>query len=133
MGSHLSFAAAAKIASTPFNQNMSGSGSRKAPGLDLSDVEMPGVDEAEDRADMSGVEFESAAPAQAIPEDNVLRVENADQTAHHVSADSFRKNLRFVHQFINLDSCQYIIQEIKLKMDNIFSRAVLTGCVARKS
>ena len=80
VGSHLSFAAAARFASTPFNANSSGDGMCK--GLDDSDIAMA-TDERE---------REPAREEQAS-QDKQNSIQ--DQTAPNTTDDaSFRKNLR---------------------------------------
>ncbi|XP_045214958.2 mitotic checkpoint serine/threonine-protein kinase BUB1-like isoform X2 [Mercenaria mercenaria] len=93
VGSHLSFAAAAKFASTPFNPNSSG-GARNSPSLDVSDIEMH-----EDN------KHEPAAPAG--PETNTEDMEHQeskDQTASNSSSNSFRKNLSPIMEGSSEDS-----------------------------
>ena len=85
VGSHLSFAAAARFASTPFNPNNSG-GARPGKGLDVSDISMTNDDERE------------AEPVQAEPVIIDKPPNLQDQTAPNATQDdgnSFRKNLRY--------------------------------------
>ena len=80
VGSHLSFAAAAKFASTPFNPNNSGGGPRTS--LDDTDIDM--IENQSDRPPAEIVQTATQSTQQ----------ENQDQTASNSSSNSFRKNLR---------------------------------------
>ncbi|KAH3871027.1 hypothetical protein DPMN_034221, partial [Dreissena polymorpha] len=75
LGSHLSFAEAARFASTPFNPNSSGSRARKIPDLDESAME---VNDGDDRADMSGVEFQGLAINPPVPSTHPALVSSTD-------------------------------------------------------
>ena len=82
VGSHHSFAAAARFASTPFNPNSSGSGGH-GKSLNDSDVSMT----ADDR------ELE---PSTSVDQEKKTSIQ--DQTAPNATEDaanSFRKNLRY--------------------------------------
>ena len=84
VGSHLSFAAAARFASTPFNPNSSGGGG-SCKGLEDSDISMT----AEDPGPEPMIQA-------AAGQDKQTSIQ--DQTAPNATDDagnSFRKNLRY--------------------------------------
>ena len=85
VGSHLSFTAAAKFASTPFNPNSSGGGG-PGKGLDDSDISMANDDRALE-----------PMPVEAVGDEKQSSIQ--DQTAPNATEDaanSFRKNLRYI-------------------------------------
>lgn len=97
VGSHLSFAAAAKFSSTPFNPNSSG-GARMSPALDDSDIEMPEEVKPEPA---------KAVPMPAVSEPSSEKMDHEDytnQTAANTSGNSFRKNLSPIMEGSSEDS-----------------------------
>ena len=83
VGSHLSFAAAARFASTPFNADKSG-GEGSCKGLDDSDISMTADDGERE-------------PAREVLASQDKQTSIQDQTAPNATDDagnSFRKNLR---------------------------------------
>ncbi|XP_052789856.1 mitotic checkpoint serine/threonine-protein kinase BUB1-like isoform X2 [Mya arenaria] len=92
LGSHQSFAEAARFVSTPFNPNSSASGARKTPNLDESEME---VHEDDALSNMSGIEFhpdpQTAPPlGQVPPPAPGSDVQNT--TAENTTSNSFKQN-----------------------------------------